>query len=151
MIKDNVFLKKLLFCSVLFIHSTYALEDFYKADLTAEEAYKMQQDQDVLLIDIRTPAEYKLDHAKGAILIPVFFEQNGERVFNDDFIDQVYLALDKDMDKKVLLICRSGSRTKFAANFLGKEGFTNVYNISHGFRTSAHNDDWSDINLPIEK
>jgi len=128
----------------------YGAQNIYKADVTAMEAYKMQQNGAILL-DIRTSYEYKYNHPKSAIWIPAFIKKNGERVFNDKFIDQVYDLLKGDMDKKILLICRSGSRTKFASNVLGSEGYTQVYNIAHGFNTTEYNDDWTDMNLPIEK
>ena len=147
MIAKKIFLSLFLLLSST---SLYGMGIFYKADISAQKAYKMQQNGAILL-DIRTPGEYKQDHPKEAFLIPAFFEKDGERVFNHQFIDQVYELLKGDMDKELLLICRSGSRTKFAANILGREGFTQVYNIAHGFKTTQYKDDWSDLNLPIEK
>ena len=117
----------------------------YKADISAQQAYDMQQ-QGVLLIDTRTVREYKTLHPKGAINIPVFKEQNRQRVFNKQFAYEVYEALNKNQNKKVILICRSGSRTKLASNLLAYNKFTNVYNVKSGFQY-----DWIKVNLPVEK
>lgn len=150
----NIFNKKwfrsFLFLFFISLQNSSAQELYYKSDLTASLAYERYKNG-VLIFDIRTPQEYENDHIPGSVLIPAFFEKNKERIFNENFIDQIDAALKGDMDKEVMLICRSGSRTKFAANLLGKEGYTNVHNISHGFRTSKYKDDWTDLNLPIEK
>jgi len=119
--------------------------NLYKADITATQAYKMQQ-KGVLLVDIRTKAEYDYLHPKGAILIPAWFNKGGRRVFNKNFITQIKQVMDKDINKSVILICRSGSRTKCAANYLANEGFTGVYNVRRGFAY-----DWVKANLPVAK
>lgn len=122
--------------------STAAL---YKSDITAQEAYKKQQNG-ALLIDVRTKREFNFSHPKDAINIPVFYEQFGRRVFNENFIEQIDYALKGDLNKEVILICRTGSRTKFASNLLAHEGFSNVFNVQQGFIF-----DWLKENLPINK
>lgn len=117
----------------------------YKDDITAIEAYTMQQ-QGVLLIDIRTKREYRKLHPKDAINIPLFFEKKGQRVYNKNFLQNIYDTVNKDLNKKIVLICRSGSRTILGSNLLAHNGFTNVYNVKYGFQF-----DWIKIKLPTEK
>lgn len=117
----------------------------YKADINSQTAYEMQQ-KGAILIDVRTPREFEFSRPKDAINIPVFFEKSGQRVFNQDFVEQIDYALKGNHDKEMILICRSGSRTKFASNLLANEGFSNVYNIKQGFTY-----DWAKTNLPVEK
>lgn len=117
----------------------------YKADINSQTAYEMQQ-KGAILIDVRTSREFEFSRPKDAINIPVFYEKAGQRVFNQDFVEQIDYALKGNHDKEVILICRSGSRTKFASNLLANEGFTNVYNIQQGFTY-----DWAKNNLPVEK
>lgn len=119
----------------------------YKADINAMQAYEMQK-KGVLLVDVRTKREYAFSHPKDAVLVPVFFEKNGQRVYNNNFIEQVEYALGGDSDKPIMLICRSGSRTKYAANILADNGFGNVYNVVYGFATKGG---WLDSRLPIQK
>ncbi|QKJ23585.1 rhodanese-like domain-containing protein [Poseidonibacter lekithochrous] len=118
---------------------------FYKADIDSKEAYKMQQ-EGALLIDVRTKREFVHSRAKGSILIPLFYEKNRKRVFNKEFLNQVYKQVNKNLNKTIVLICRSGSRTKLAANLLSYNGFKDIYNIKKGFQY-----DWSKTNLPVEK
>lgn len=118
---------------------------FYKADINAKEAYKMHQ-EGALLIDIRTKKEFNDLRAKDSINIPLFYEQNNQRVFNKNFLNQIYEQTNKDVNKKIILICRSGSRTKLGSNLLAYNGFTNVYNVKKGFAY-----DWKPNNFPTEK
>ena len=117
----------------LFLTLSLSANDmFYKDDIKANKAYEMQQ-KGAIIIDVRTVAEFKNLRAKNSINIPIFYEKNGKRVFNINFMHQVLLEI-KNYNKEIVLICRSGSRTKFAANILAQEGFTKVYNIKYGLR-----------------
>ncbi|MCK9162002.1 MAG: rhodanese-like domain-containing protein, partial [Arcobacteraceae bacterium] len=70
----------------------------------------------------------------------------GKRVFNKNFVTQIEDLVDMDLNKEIILICRSGSRTKEAAAILAKNGFSNIYNVKNGFVY-----DWVRANLPIQK
>ncbi len=131
--------------ATLFAQVDLTKASLYKADINSQTAYEMQQ-KGALLIDVRTQREFEFSRPKGAINIPVFNEKFGQRVFNQDFIEQIDYAVKGNHDKEIILICRSGSRTKFAANLLANDGFSNVYNIQQGFAY-----DWSKTNLPVEK
>jgi rhodanese-related sulfurtransferase len=117
----------------------------YKEDINSQQAYEKQQNG-AILIDVRTKREFEFLHPKDALNIPVFYEKFGQRVFNENFIEQVRYALNGNLDKEVILICRTGSRTKFASNLLANEGFSNVFNIQQGFIF-----DWNKQNLPVNR
>ena len=126
-----MFNKLIIICS-LFTISLFAQVDFqkanlYKADINSNTAYEMQQ-KGTIIIDVRTKREFQTLRAKGSINIPVFYEQKGQRVYNKKFLDEIYFALEKHLEKEVILICRSGSRTKRASNLLAYNGFKKVYN-----------------------
>ena len=118
---------------------------FYKADINSHKAYEMQQ-KGALLIDVRTKREFNTLRAKDSINIPLFYEKNKQRVFNKNFLTHIYLEAKKDVNKQIILICRSGSRTKLASNLLAYNGFTDIYNVKKGFEY-----DWSKTKLPVEK
>ena len=143
---------KVLFICVFLFSAITALAqvDFlnaklYKDDINSTQAYKRQQ-ENALIIDVRTKREFQTLRAKSSINIPVFFEKKGQRVFNQSFLQDIYLNVNKNLNKEIILICRSGSRTKLAANLLAHNGFSNVYNIKDGFSY-----DWIKVNLPVEK
>jgi rhodanese-related sulfurtransferase len=97
-------------------------EPAYKS-ISAQEALKIiETEKDVLLLDVRTPREFTgpMGHIDGARLIPV-------QVLADRIGE-----IAQYKDKKVVLVCHSGRRSKIAGNILVQNGFKNVMEISSG-------------------
>ena len=87
-------------------------------------------DEGVTLIDIRRPEEWKQTGVIKNSKQITFFFGNGQ--VNPDFIPK-FQQLIPNKDQPVMLICRTGNRTKAASNYLAKSlGYTNIYNIKHG-------------------
>lgn len=99
-----------------------------------------------VLVDVRTKDEYNFQHAKGAINIPVFVEKNGERVLNKNFVAQINMLTDDNLDKPLVIICKSGIRSKTASEMLYDEGYETIYNVKKGFDHG-----WLKADLPVEK
>ncbi|MEN2982113.1 MAG: rhodanese-like domain-containing protein [Thermus sp.] len=72
----------------------------------------------IVVVDVRTPAEFAQGHVPGAINLPV------------EAIAQWADRLPKD--KPVYLYCRSGNRSRQAAEYLKKKGYTNLYHVEGG-------------------
>ncbi len=142
-------MKKFLLLIITIFSTTFAVSlnqtTSYKADIDSQTAYILQK-KGAVLIDVRTKNEFESAHPKDAINIPIFHEKMGQRVLNKDFVEQVDYLVKSNLKQEIILICRSGSRSKFAANILVKEGFLNIYNIKNGFTY-----DWSKTQLPISK
>jgi rhodanese-related sulfurtransferase len=73
-----------------------------------------------VILDVRTPAEFKQGAIKGAINIDIMGSSFNEKI----------AQLDKD--KTYLVYCRSGNRSGSACSSMGKDGFKNIYNLSGG-------------------
>ena len=83
--------------------------------ITAEEAKKiMDSGEEHIVLDTREQDEFDSGHIPGAILIP-YTE-----------IENKAIELIPDKDKLILVYCRSGRRSKIAAEALSKLGYTNV-------------------------
>ena len=83
--------------------------------ITAEEAKMiMDSDEEHIILDTREQDEYNQGHIKGAILIP-YTE-----------IEKKASDMLPDKDKLILVYCRSGRRSKIAAETLSKLGYANV-------------------------
>ncbi|MCB4742768.1 MAG: rhodanese-like domain-containing protein [Sulfurovum sp.] len=79
----------------------------------------LEKDNNIMLLDVRTIQEYKGGHLHNAILIPLSkLEKNLNK-----------LVLYKN--KKILVYCRSGSRSITASRILEKHGFIPI-NIKEG-------------------
>ena len=112
------------------------------ADVSADTAYELwKADPDgVTILDVRTRAEYALvGHPPMAHNIPLAFwtgrfdsgRGNYRMEQNPDFLAQVKNRI--DATDRVLVLCRSGQRSGFAASLLQRAGFERVHNIADGF------------------
>ncbi|MEA2048377.1 MAG: rhodanese-like domain-containing protein [Campylobacterota bacterium] len=72
----------------------------------------LENDDNVSLLDVRTIPEYKEGHLRDATLIPV------------DALSQNLGMLKQDKNKKIIVYCRTGSRSVSASRILKKHGFT---------------------------
>jgi len=104
-----------------------------------------------VLLDVRTQEEWddvgKPDGEKIGLKTYFLSIQFGnERIFNENFI-QEFKNLKINQDKNILIICRSGARSQFAAELLTKENYTCV-NISDGFEGNQENVGWKKCDLP---
>ncbi len=75
---------------------------------------------DVILLDVRQPKEYKNAHIPGATLIPL--PELADRV------DEV------GKDKPVLVYCATGGRSRVAAQMMSGKGFKKIYNVAGGIK-----------------
>ena len=87
----------------------------------------------MVLIDVRSPAEYAEIHADGAVLLPLDKLESKE----------VRRLCGDKIDKPVFLICKSGQRAVSAQKLLKDVGFTLPYCIEGG--TVA----WEQAGLPV--
>ena len=80
----------------------------------AEAKALMDSESGYIIIDARTQEEYDDGHIPGAILIPEY-----------EIADRAEKEL-PDKNQLILVYCRSGRRSKIAAEELVKLGYTNV-------------------------
>ena len=84
-------------------------------NITAQQAKElMDTREDYVILDTRTQDEYDAGHIPGAILIP-----------HDEILEKAESVL-KEKDQLILVYCRSGRRSKLAAEDLVKLGYTNI-------------------------
>ncbi|MBU1425339.1 MAG: rhodanese-like domain-containing protein [Gammaproteobacteria bacterium] len=89
--------------------------------------------KNALMLDVREQSEYAAGHVLNSKLIPLgkLKERLGE--------------LEKYRERPIVVICRSGDRSASACAFLGKQGFTQAYNLDGGIIA------WQKASLPLEK
>ena len=84
-------------------------------NITAEEAKQIMDSEDgYIILDVRTQEEYDQGHIPGAIVIS--HEEIAEKA--EDVL--------ADKDQLILVYCRSGRRSKIAAEALVELGYTNI-------------------------
>ena len=95
-----------------------------------ETAAFLHANPDAVFIDCRSEWEFLfVGHPKDSLLIPWY--EGTDWDLNPRFLGEVRMAA--SMNRPVVLICRSGNRSREAGEFLEKHGFTDVYNVLYGF------------------
>ena len=79
------------------------------------------KESDGLSLNVRTKEEFKVNHIEGAINLPdTDLRQNLEKI---------------PKDKPIYVYCQVGFRGYLSSRVLSQSGFTDVYNLSGGFKT----------------
>jgi len=88
-------------------------------DISAREAKALlDRNKNIYLLDVRTPQEYSQGKLAGSVLIPIGeFERRIREV---------------PKNKTIVVYCAVGSRSKPVANFLSRQGYKDVYNMTDG-------------------
>ncbi|MDC0660304.1 rhodanese-like domain-containing protein [Leisingera sp. SS27] len=111
--------------------------------LSAAEAYGQAQAGEILLVDVRTPQEWR---ASG---VPVGSHQIDMR--REDFIAALQQVAGPDRSVPVALICARGVRSARMTLALTEAGFTHVIDVPEGMLGSAAGPGWIAGNLPVAR
>jgi rhodanese-related sulfurtransferase/TusA-related sulfurtransferase len=79
---------------------------------------KLEANEDVVVLDVREPAEYAFGHIPNALSIP--FGELENRIG------------ELDQSKTILVVCRTGNRSDMASQALSSKGFEKVWNVVPG-------------------
>lgn len=91
------------------------------------------EEDNMLLLDVREPAETAAGKIAKAVQIPI------------SGIDKRVSELEKHRGKHVIVYCKNGTRSGIACKALNKAGFEQVYNLSGGLTA------WQEAHLPLSK
>lgn len=102
--------------------------------MSSQEAQQLlaEKQQDLIIVDVRQPAEYQEGHLPSAHLIPLPLLSTSLGQLNPQ--------------EKTLVYCRSGGRSRVASQMLVDAGFTDVINLEggmlawHGIRATGGED-----------
>jgi len=82
----------------------------------AKAKENIQNDSSIVIVDVRTPEEFRMGHIPKAINIPMHK------------MDKINGQI-KNLDAIVYMYCASGARSGHACRYISKMGYTNVTNI----------------------
>ena len=109
-----------LMLSLFAFTNTISAQDAVISNVNVTEFKKMMSDENVVILDVRTPKEVAQGAVPNAQNINVF----------ENFTANIS-KLDKS--KTYLVYCRSGRRSANAANQMANAGFTKIYNLLGGY------------------
>ena len=110
----------------------------YAGDLDPVDTYRLlEKDPDAVLVDVRTRAEWAYVGlpdlgALGRGVVRVEWESFPDHAPNPGFLDDLRRAGVRP-DVPVAFICRSGVRSRSAAQAATAAGYTAAYNVADGF------------------
>jgi len=79
---------------------------------------KLQEPNELFLLDVREPSEFAYASIAGSVLIP---------------LNQIPQRLSElDSQREIVVICHHGMRSMQAASFLDHSGFSQVFNLQGG-------------------
>jgi rhodanese-related sulfurtransferase len=140
------YLAAILFAFLIIAPGIAAAEDITYTDVSVSDAKKMIEEGNAFILDVRTPDEFHAAHIEGAALIPIASLKNppGEPVLpSGDLLANQLDKLPADYDAKILVYCKTGSRSVNASKILVNAGYTNVYNMQSGIKA------WIDAGYPV--
>jgi rhodanese-related sulfurtransferase len=132
----------------------------YAGDVSVAEAWQqLTSDPRAQLVDVRTLAEWNFVglpdlSSLGRQVHCIEWQGFPSGARNPGFVTEASQALN-DKDAPVLLLCRSGGRSRAAAIALTQAGFRHAFNIAGGFEGEAdeeghrgNRNGWKAANLP---
>lgn len=111
------------------------LADSQLSEITIQDAAKLIESPpaNLLILDVRTPAEFQEGHISGAKNLDFF----------GGSFDMDIMSLPKE--DTILVYCRSGKRSAGAAQMLQEAGFRKILHMDDGIR------EWKRKGFPVER
>ena len=103
-----------LFLAGCMVTKTSETSSSYKTISSTEAQQMIEDNKDALILDVRTAAEYESGHIPNAVNLSNEDIQAGK-------VDSL-----KDKSQLIMVYCRSGNRSRQAAQKLAELGYTNV-------------------------
>ena len=118
----------------------------YNSDLSPKQCWNMLEEQDAILIDVRTKEEWNLvgipklkENMKNAIFLE--WQQYPSMEIDGQYTKKLSDKINEvggDENSSLCFLCRSGVRSKSAAGAMTKIGYTQCFNITGGFEGNVN-------------
>ena len=112
------------------------VEELFPWDL--EE--KFENNDDMLLLDVREPYEYEQIHIPGSINVPRGILETACEWDYEETVPELVQA----RNREVIVICRSGNRSVLAAYTMKRMGYKKLSSLKTGVRG------WNDYEQPLK-
>jgi len=100
---------------------------------------KLGNKEELLILDIREPYEFDAMHIESSLNAPRGILETACEYDFEETIPELVEA----REKKVIIVCRSGNRSLFAADIMQQMGYQNVTSLKTGLRG------WNEAEQPL--
>ena len=100
---------------------------------------RLEAGEDILFLDVRENQEYDTMHIKNSLHVPRGILETAVEWDHEETEPDLVRA----RDRQIVVVCRSGSRSVFAAYTLMQLGYKHVTSLKTGLRG------WNEYNLPL--
>jgi rhodanese-related sulfurtransferase len=115
----------------IFLLALLSVFAFAYKDISSDEVAIFTASSDALIVDVRLEEEWlETGVISGAVLSTYFDKQ--ARPLKTEFLKKLAEATRGDKSKQIVVVCRTGLRSKLAAGILDREGYKNIYNYKDG-------------------
>lgn len=137
--RRNVIISILAVGAAIVLPATF-LKAADKEAMTALDAFGAAKSGRIILVDIRTPEEWKeTGVGEGAI---------GLDMQSETFVGSLASLREANPDTPIALICRTGSRSNYVVTELNKRGFVGLVDVSEGMAGGRNGAGWIPQGLP---
>ncbi len=96
-------------------------------------------DNDLLIVDVREPYEFDAMHIRDSLNVPRGILETACEYDFEETVPELVEARNKD----VIVVCRSGNRSLFAAHVMQQMGYKKVVSLKTGLRG------WNEFEQPL--
>ncbi len=114
--------------------------------ISAPEAHAKSQAGELLIIDVRSPREWRASGVPAGARRVTIHNPRGAA----GFLEDILAAVAGDKTRPLGLICARGARSDRAHRFLHAKGFTEVVDIGEGMLGQGAQPGWIARGLPVE-
>ena len=114
--------------------------------LTAEQAMRLAAAGDIVVVDVRSPQEWRQTGVPAGAHRVTIHQPDGLI----GFLNAMDKSLGDDRSRPIALICARGNRSAVASSALAQAGYTQVYNIREGMFGSPDGPGWLARGLPTK-
>jgi len=115
--------------------------------LSAPDAHAQARAGKIVLIDVRSPREWRDTGVPGGAKLVTIHHPQGAR----GFLREILAAAGGDRTRPIALICARGVRSSRGKRFLEANGFTNVIDVPEGMLGRGAAPGWLARKLPIRR
>ncbi len=134
--------KFLVYRSLFFLSAVMSLSAFAGDIISAGEAYSLASHDKIILVDIRSKAEWK-ETGIASVARPISMHES-------TFLPKLLTVIKEAKGRPIALICATGGRSAWLKKELTHRGVENLLDVSEGMLGSVVGSGWIRSGLPIK-